>query len=86
MILFVRHVMQTPWCLGIMGFLLVFVPIIGMHLVHKYGWQHWEPFSKHHMDQDLKTIWEEMDQIEPLTPIDKKETKASPDESSTETT
>ena len=26
-----------------MGFLLVFVPIIGMHLVHKYGWEHWEP-------------------------------------------
>ena len=28
--LFVRHVMQTPWCLGVMGFLLVFVPILGM--------------------------------------------------------
>ena len=41
--LFVRHVMQTPWCLGVMGFFLVFVPIIGMHLVHKYGWEHWEP-------------------------------------------
>ena len=54
MILFIRYVMQTPWCLGIMGFLLVFVPIIGMHLVHKYGWQHWEPFSKHHMDQISK--------------------------------
>ena len=26
MILFVRYVMQTPWCLGVMGFLLVFVP------------------------------------------------------------
>jgi len=45
--LFVRSVMQTPWCLGVMGFFLVFVPIIGMHLVHKYGWEHWEPFSKH---------------------------------------
>ena len=42
--LFVRSVMQTPWCLGVMGFFLVFVPIIGMHLVHKYGWEHWEPF------------------------------------------
>jgi len=39
--------MQTPWCLGVMGLLLVFVPILGMHLVHKYGWEHWEPFSKH---------------------------------------
>jgi len=45
--LLVRHVMQTPWCLGVMGLLLVFVPILGMHLVHKYGWEHWEPFSKH---------------------------------------
>ncbi len=45
--LFVRSVMQTPWCLGVMGFFLVFVPIIGMHLVHKYGWEHWEPFAKH---------------------------------------
>ena len=46
--LFVRSVMQTPWCLGVMGFFLVFVPIIGMHLVHKYGWEHWEPFAKKH--------------------------------------
>ena len=45
--LLVRSVMQTPWCLGVMGFFLVFVPIIGMHLVHKYGWEHWEPFSRH---------------------------------------
>jgi hypothetical protein len=42
----VRSVMQTPWCLGVMGFLLVFVPIIGMHLVHKYEWEHWEPFHE----------------------------------------
>jgi hypothetical protein len=46
--LLVRSVMQTPWCLGVMGFLLVFVPIIGMHLVHKYGWEHWEPFHESH--------------------------------------
>ena len=45
--LFVRSVMQTPWALGVMGFFLVFVPIIGMHLVHKYGWEHWEPFTRH---------------------------------------
>jgi hypothetical protein len=42
--LFVRYVMETPWSLGTMGFILVFVPIIGMSLVHKYGWEHWEPF------------------------------------------
>ncbi len=45
--LFVRATMQTPWCLGVMGFLLVFVPILGMWAVHKYGWEHWEPFSRH---------------------------------------
>ena len=44
--LFVRSVMQTPWALGVMGFFLVFVPIIGMHLIHKYNWQHWEPFNR----------------------------------------
>ncbi len=27
--------------------MLVVVPIIGMDLVHKYGWEHWEPFFKH---------------------------------------
>ena len=47
--LFVRATMQTPWCLGVMGFLLVFVPILGMWAVHKYGWEHWEPFSKKHV-------------------------------------
>ena len=47
--LFVRATMQTPWCLGVMGFLLVFVPILGMWAVHKYGWEHWEPFGKKHV-------------------------------------
>ena len=41
-----RMVMETPWCLGVMGFLLVFVPILGMWAVHKYHWEHWEPFVK----------------------------------------
>ena len=45
--IFVRTVMQTPWCLGLMGFVLVFVPVIGMWAIHNYGWEHWEPFSKH---------------------------------------
>ena len=43
----VRHTMESPYGIGILSMLLVFVPIIGMHLVHKYGWEHWEPFSKH---------------------------------------
>ncbi len=46
--LFVRHVMNTSWCIGLMGFSVIFIPIIGMHLVHKYGWEHWEPFRKEH--------------------------------------
>ena len=45
--LLVRHTMESPYGIGILSMLLVFVPIIGMHLVHKYGWEHWEPFSKH---------------------------------------
>ena len=45
--LLVRHTMQTPWALCLMGYALVCVPIIGMQLVHKYGWQHWEPFNRH---------------------------------------
>jgi len=48
MMLFVRHVMQNSWSLGFMSFFLVFVPIMGMWAVHKYGWQHWEPFRESH--------------------------------------
>ena len=41
-------VMETPWCLGIMGFALIGVPILGMWAVHKYNWQHWAPFDGTH--------------------------------------
>ena len=44
--MFVRHCMETPSFLGLLGFALVFVPILGMWAVHKYGWEHWEPFAK----------------------------------------
>ena len=44
----VRLIMQNPWALGFMSLCLVFVPIVGMSLVHKYGWQYWEPFDKRH--------------------------------------
>jgi hypothetical protein len=44
-LLFVRHTMETPLALGFLSLLLVVVPIIGMHLVHKYKWEHWQPFS-----------------------------------------
>ena len=50
--LIVRSIMQNPWALGFMSWCLVFVPIIGMALVHKYGWQHWKPFSRHESDSE----------------------------------
>ena len=48
MIIFVRHVMQTPWCVGLMASAIILIPIVGMYLVHKYQWEHWEPFAKKH--------------------------------------
>jgi hypothetical protein len=47
--LFVRHTMESNWGIGILSLMLVVVPIIGMDLVHKYGWEHWEPFAKKHV-------------------------------------
>jgi len=37
--------MESPWALGIMSYALIIVPIMGIYFVHKYGWEHWEPFS-----------------------------------------
>ena len=45
-LLFVRHAMETSWSLGMLSLILIVIPIIGMDLVHKYGWEHWEPFGK----------------------------------------
>jgi len=44
----VRYVMETPWSLGLLSMILIVVPIIGMDLVHKYKWEHWEPFTRKH--------------------------------------
>lgn len=41
-------VLNNQVFLGIMCFGLVGLPIIGMWAVHKYNWQHWAPFDKHH--------------------------------------
>jgi hypothetical protein len=38
--------MENPTGLGVLSFALIVVPIIGMDMVHKYGWEHWEPFNK----------------------------------------
>ena len=43
--LLVRHTMESSTGLGILSFALIVVPIIGMDMVHRYGWQHWEPFD-----------------------------------------
>jgi|TARA_A100001035_G_scaffold119846_1_gene94180 hypothetical protein len=40
--------LNNPFGIGILSLSLVVVPIIGMSLVHKYGWEHWEPFTKKH--------------------------------------
>ena len=45
---FAATTLNNPLGIGTLGILLVFVPIIGMHLVHKYGWEHWEPFGGNH--------------------------------------
>jgi hypothetical protein len=45
---FSRWVLNNPWTMGFLSASLVFVPILGMWAVHKYGWEHWEPFDKRH--------------------------------------
>ena len=37
--------LNNPYGLGFLSLMLIVVPIIGMNLVHKYGWEHWEPFN-----------------------------------------
>ena len=44
--LLVRHTMESSTGLGILSFALIVVPIIGMDMIHKYGWEHWEPFDR----------------------------------------
>tara|TARA_R100000908_G_C3707685_1_gene115578 strand:- start:96 stop:221 length:126 start_codon:yes stop_codon:yes gene_type:complete len=40
--------MESPPALGFLAYILIVVPIMGMDLIHKYGWEHWEPFKKTH--------------------------------------
>ena len=47
------HKIQITWQFSVHEYeelclSLVFVPIIGMWAVHKYNWEHWEPFTKNH--------------------------------------
>ena len=45
---FAAVVLNNPLGIGILSVLLVTVPVIGMDLVHKYGWEHWAPFDRGH--------------------------------------
>ena len=40
--------MENPITLGALGYALIVVPIMGIWAIHKYKWEHWEPFSKKH--------------------------------------
>jgi hypothetical protein len=42
---FAAVTLNNPFGIGSLSLALVVVPIIGMHYVHKYGWQHWAPFN-----------------------------------------
>ena len=46
---FASATLNNPFGIGTLSLALVFVPIIGMHLVHKNGWQHWAPFDSGHI-------------------------------------
>jgi hypothetical protein len=48
MLILIRYTMEHQWSLGLLSMILIVVPIIGMDLVHKYGWEHWEPFARNH--------------------------------------
>ena len=43
-----RWVMDNPFTLGILSYLLIVVPILGIWAVHKYKWEHWAPFDGTH--------------------------------------
>ena len=45
---FASNTLNSPFGLGILSMSLIVVPVIGMDLVHKYGWEHWEPFDRKH--------------------------------------
>ena len=45
---FAAVTLNNSFGIGTLSLALVVIPIIGMHLVHKNGWQHWAPFDKVH--------------------------------------
>jgi len=45
---FAATALNNDLFLGALCYVLIFVPIMGIWAVHKYNWQHWEPFDKGH--------------------------------------
>ena len=45
---FASTALNNPWGVGSLSFILIVIPVIGMWAVHKYNWQHWEPFGRKH--------------------------------------
>ena len=45
MLILIRYTMEHQWSLGLLSYVMIVVPIIGMDLVHRYGWEHWKPFK-----------------------------------------
>jgi len=43
---FAHWALNNQIILGILCYVLIFVPIMGIWAIHKYEWQHWEPFDK----------------------------------------
>ena len=48
--LLVRHTMESSTGLGVLSFALIVVPIIGMDMIHKYGYKHTEREKKKSQD------------------------------------
>jgi hypothetical protein len=40
--------LNNSFILGFLCYILIFVPIMGIWAVHKFKWEHWEPFTKSH--------------------------------------
>jgi hypothetical protein len=45
---FVSSALNNQIFLGALCSSLVFVPVVGIWAIHKYNWQHWDPFDRNH--------------------------------------
>jgi high-affinity Fe2+/Pb2+ permease len=42
----VVNLLNNQIFLGLLCFILIGVPIVGIWAIHKYNWQHWEPLDR----------------------------------------